>query len=96
METPGKAKRAGKYLQLRFDWNDVKLSIMEDLVREKFINNWELSEKLLNTKDAELIEGNCWGDTFWGMDLRHNPPIGGNHLGKILMKVRDELKKTTG
>jgi ribA/ribD-fused uncharacterized protein len=84
---PGKAKRAGKKVALRPDWETIKLSVMEDLVRQKFVRHNDLKEKLLATGDATLIEGNWWKDTFWGV----SGGVGENHLGKILMKVRNEL-----
>ena len=65
-----------------------KLGITEDVIRQKF-NNPELKEKLIATGDAELIEGNPWGDTFWGVCEGK----GENHLGKILMKIRSELNE---
>jgi len=87
--TPGEAKRRGKSIKLRPGWDDMKLEVMEGLVRQKFTNDWYLAEQLLKTGDAELIEGNWWGDTFWG--VCHGK--GENHLGKILMRVRDELRE---
>lgn len=83
---PGDVKRMGRKLHLREDWEEVKLGIMEDLVRQKFSKS-PLKEMLLMTGDQELIEGNTWGDTFWGVCRGK----GQNHLGKILMKVRGEL-----
>jgi ribA/ribD-fused uncharacterized protein len=83
----GKAKRLGKSIPLRDDWESVKLQIMEDLVYCKFANNSLPRIKLLQTGDAELIEGNNWGDKFWGVCNGE----GENHLGKILMAVRNHL-----
>jgi len=85
-----KAKEEGGKLPLRADWEDVKLGIMEDLNRQKFANNAELRARLLDTGDADLVETNTWGDTFWGRD--HNTGEGENHLGRILMRIRDELR----
>lgn len=85
-QTPGKAKRLGHQVELREDWDDVRISIMEDLLRKKF-SIQGLKEKLLATKGRELVEGNTWNDTFWGVCNG----IGENHLGKLLMKIRDEL-----
>ncbi len=85
--TPGEAKRAGRKVKIRPDWEDVKIGIMLDLVRQKFTNNVKLRNRLLATGDEELIEGNTWGDTFWG----RCKGIGQNNLGKILMKIRKEL-----
>jgi ribA/ribD-fused uncharacterized protein len=80
------AKRQGRKLQLRADWPSVRLTIMEYLVWQKF-NHGPLRLKLRQTGDAELIEGNYWHDTFWGVC----EGVGENHLGKILMKIRAEL-----
>ena len=86
---PGLAKREGKRVTLRPDWSDeMKLVIMEDLVRQKFQHK-ELKALLLATGDEELVEGNSWWDTYWGVCKGK----GSNHLGKILMKVRQELDK---
>lgn len=87
METPGETKRAGKKLAIRSDWDQVKISVMEEIVRDKFTRNLTLRQKLIDTGDQILIEGNTWFDTFWGVCNGK----GQNHLGKILMKVRKEL-----
>ena len=87
---PGKSKSEGRRVQLRPDWEQIKVGIMEEIVRAKFTQHPELAGKLLATCDKVLVEGNHWGDTYWGMDTRTGQ--GENHLGKILMKVRQELK----
>lgn len=87
--TPGDAKRLGKKIVVRSDWDLVKLSVMTLLVTQKFFAHEDCRDLLLATGDAELIEGNHWGDTFWGVCRGE----GQNHLGKIIMTVRDELKK---
>lgn len=93
-ETPAKAKRMGRRLKRREDWFDVSLDIMEALVRQKFTRYPELGQKLLNTGTVRLIEGNNWGDKFYGCvwDSQKGDWVGENHLGRILMKVRDELR----
>jgi ribA/ribD-fused uncharacterized protein len=88
LDTPGQAKRAGRMIPLRPDWDRVKLPIMRRLVRLKFFGNGHLAILLLATEPAELIEGNTWGDTYWGVCNGK----GRNHLGKLLMSVRSELK----
>jgi N-glycosidase YbiA len=85
--TPGQAKNEGRKAIMRPDWEDVKILIMTQLVRDKFNRNKSLQERLLQTGDLELVEGNTWGDTFWGVCNGE----GTNHLGKVLMKVRAEL-----
>lgn len=85
--TPGQAKRMGRSVKLRPDWESIKLDVMETAVRIKFTDS-ELAAKLIATGDEELIEGNWWNDTFWGVCNG----VGENHLGKILMKVRADIK----
>lgn len=87
--TPGQAKRLGRRVTRREDWFQVSISIMEDLVRQKFTNMAGLKHLLLETGDAELVEGNVWNDTFWGVCNG----VGRNELGKILMKVRSEFRE---
>jgi len=84
--TPYEAKKIGKTLTLRSDWEDVKLSIMEDLIHQKF-SLPDLEQRLIATGEAELVEGNNWGDYYWGkVDGQ-----GLNWLGKILMNERNFL-----
>ena len=71
---------------MRADWNDIKLDIMKRLNEQKFMIP-DLRRKLCDTYPHDLIEGNTWGDTFWGVcDGK-----GSNHLGKILMAIRMQL-----
>ena len=90
--TPGRAKGMGGKVRLRPDWNDVRLDVMLEIVRSKFFGNDDLAERLLATGDRTLIEYNSWGDRFWGVDRLFGDE-GYNHLGRILMKVRTELRK---
>lgn len=83
---PGAAKRLGKKITLRDDWNSVKLEVMRELIVEKFNEHNDLNEMLMATGDATLIEGNYWHDNFWGDCFCCG--IGQNHLGEILMEVR--------
>lgn len=89
LTTPGEAKRAGRKVTKRPDWEQVNLAIMEGLNYQKFSQYPHLRAKLLATGDAELIEGNTWGDIFWGVCRG----VGLNHLGRILMRVRDRVRK---
>ena len=81
------AKKLGRQIELRDDWEDVKIDVMHEICMAKFTQNLLLKEKLLATGTEELVEGNNHGDTFWGCVNGK----GENHLGKILMKVREEL-----
>lgn len=85
-KTPSLAKKLGQAVTLRADWDAVRLQVMEDLVRKKFENPF-LRPMLLATAGAELVEGNLWNDTFFGVCRG----VGQNWLGKLLMKVRDEI-----
>lgn len=84
------AKKLGKTVQLRKDWEEIKDNVMYEIVKRKFTINKELQQKLLETKEKKLVEGNWWHDTYWGVDSKTG--IGQNKLGKILMKVREEVK----
>lgn len=88
--TPSEAKRRGRKVVLRDDWESVKDKVMRDVVAAKFVQHPELAIKLLDTGDATLLEGNSWHDTYWGVD--EHTLKGQNHLGKILMDIRDKLK----
>ncbi|MNO13191.1 Swarming motility protein YbiA [compost metagenome] len=90
MATPGEAKKAGRKLRLRPDWEQVKQDVMYQILMDKFTRHPMLQAKLLATGNQELIEGNWWGDKIWGVCLKTNQ--GQNLLGKLLMKVRGELK----
>lgn len=90
--TPGKAKRAGRKIPLRSDWEEVKLDLMLSLVRAKFVEDTVMLKLLQSTGDEELVEGNTWGDVVWGVC----DGVGENHLGKILMRVRSELQGAVG
>ncbi len=86
---PKDAKRAGRKVCLRSDWEEVKRTEMYKIVKAKFMQNKSLADALLSTKDAYLEEGNTWGDTYWGVCNGK----GLNWLGKILMQVREELQQ---
>ncbi len=87
LKSPGEAKRMGKTVDRRPDWEVVKLGVMLDIVWTKFHKNPHLAKKLKETGSAELMEGNTWGDTFWGVCRGE----GSNHLGQILEQVRGSL-----
>ncbi len=83
------AKKLGRKVTLRKDWEQVKFKLMQEIVDAKFDQNPDLAEKLLNTNDEYLEEGNTWGDRIWGTVNGQ----GANQLGKILMKTRERLKE---
>jgi len=85
---PGAAKRRGQKVTLRADWETIKIGVMKDLVRQKFTRHAGLKAELLKTENAELVEGNVWKDTFWGVC----GGVGLNHLGRLLMEIREEIR----
>lgn len=87
ISSPGEAKRKGRSVLLRDDWEDVKIDIMFEIVLFKFTWHIGLGKVLVETFPFELEEGNNWGDVFWGTVNGK----GRNELGKILMKVRKML-----
>lgn len=86
---PSEAKKEGRKVLLRKDWEQIKMSVMAGIVKAKFEQNEELAKKLLATGDAYLEEGNDWGDRIWGTVNGQ----GANCLGMILMNTREELAR---
>lgn len=82
-------KKKSRSIKLVSNWDQIKIRVMFDVLRIKFAIP-ELRDKLLATGDQELIEGNDWGDTFWGVDK--NTGVGRNFLGRILMQIRQEIR----
>ena len=82
------AKKLGRRVLLRKDWKDIKVQVMKEIVTAKFEQNEDLQQKLLDTGDAYLEEGNTWGDRIWGTVNG----AGANNLGKILMEVRENIR----
>jgi ribA/ribD-fused uncharacterized protein len=88
--SPSEIKRLGKKVKIEStNWDTERLHVMYEVVKAKFICNPPLRLKLFKI-DEDIVEGNDWGDVFWGVDIKTGK--GENHLGKILMRVRDELK----
>jgi ribA/ribD-fused uncharacterized protein len=91
--TPGEAKRYGRRIELRPDWEQVKKRVMLTVVLAKFTQNPDLARQLVATEDAYLEEGNHWHDNFWGAcSCDDHAGDGLNYLGRILMMVRDIVR----
>lgn len=90
LPTASAAKRTGRSLVLRPDWEQVKLPVMEQILRAKF-RHPVLRAQLLRTHPRPLVEVNTWGDRFWGVC----DGTGENHLGHLLMALRQEFLSTT-
>lgn len=87
--SPRDAKKLGRKVQLRPDWEDIKDDVMARILSLKFRQHLDLGNLLIATGDAELIEGNHWRDTYWGVC----DGVGKNRLGELLMQVRTELRQ---
>lgn len=87
--TAGMARKLGRWVVLRPNWDGLKVGIRRQLLESKFDKaNPELRNLLLATKDWTLIEGNTWGDRFWGVCEGK----GENMLGRLLMNIREEIR----
>jgi ribA/ribD-fused uncharacterized protein len=90
IKTPSEAKKLGKKLKIRKDWDIVRFSIMEWGIIEKFKDK-DLMKLLIGTQGEELKESNWWHDNYWGVcTCEKCDGKGENNLGKILMKIRNE------
>jgi N-glycosidase YbiA len=89
--TPEEAAALGRCSsrQIRADWNLVKTQVMREAVLKKFLTHAEIRDILLDTGDEILVE-NSPNDYFWGCGVNKT---GENHLGKVLMSVREEIRK---
>ena len=92
-DTPGQAKRIGRNVSLVSNWDQIKNIVMLDCLRKKFSLNLDCKNKLIETLDHKLIEGNYWHDNYWGecyCDKCICKPSK-NMLGKLLMQIRREI-----
>lgn len=90
-QSPGEAKRLGRRVALRPDWEEIKLLVMRRALKYKFRYDNSDGVYLMSTGDQYLAEGNDWNDRFWGV----SPAVGGygqNWLGVLLMARRAELR----
>ncbi len=84
--TPGKAKKLGKTIpvaKFKSDWDKQRIFVMYYLLRQKFVG--QQLQRLQDLKGVNLVEGNTWGDKFWGVCDGE----GYNVLGQLLMMIRD-------
>jgi len=90
--TAGQAKRFGRNLNLRPSWDLMKIEVMRGLLEQKF-ELPEYKKLLIATGSQQIVEGNTWGDTFWGMVFNKDGELGegNNNLGLILMEIRENL-----
>lgn len=89
LESPYQVKKYGRTLKLPSYWDNVKFILMSNLVLQKFQNNEDLKQLLLDTNGEVLVEGNTWNDRYWG---QCPIGVGENNLGNLLMSTREVLK----
>lgn len=92
--TAGEAKKIGRKVGLRAGWDSMKYAVMHEILMDKFERNAIIRQKLIDTGDQQLVEGNWWGDKIWGICLKTNQ--GQNHLGEALMTVRTHMQLRYG
>jgi len=92
VEKPRKIKKLSQHLELVPNWDTIKLEVMQECLELKFAQE-PFRTWLLETGGAHIQEGNGWGDTFWGVDVETNQ--GENHLGRLIMEIREELKEAS-
>jgi hypothetical protein len=88
--TAGDVKRKSREVKLVDNWDKFKFKVMEDCLVQKYEQE-PFRSKLIKTGNQNIVEGNFFGDTIWGVDLRKTPNIGENHLGRMIMKIREDL-----
>lgn len=95
--SPAEAKRLGQRVPLREDWTAVRVGVMTELIAAQVADDAFLADRLLDTGNATLREGNTWHDQIWG-DCRCGRPAcaapGENRLGRAWMQVRDQLRQS--
>lgn len=87
--TPGKVKRFGRNLELRDNWNQIKVRVMRQILKRKFAD--EKLMAMLQSVEGEIVEDNPWHDNFWGSCSCSGcaDKVKQNTLGKLLMEIRD-------
>lgn len=90
--SPGLAKFLGKLAELPPDWDERRVAVMAQVLRTKFYGSEEMGRRLLATGTEFLVEGNTWGDRFWGAQLVGGEWVGENQLGHLLMALRQKMR----
>lgn len=90
--TAGDVKRKSREVKLVDNWDTLKFDIMETCLMKKYRQE-PFSSRLINTGNQNIVEGNYFGDTVWGVDLKSSPNVGENHLGRMIMLIRNTLNK---
>ena len=85
---PGKIKSMSKHVVAVKGWVSIKIDVMKECIKKKFMQE-PYRQLLIDTGHVHIQEGNHWYDAYWG--VRTDTGKGQNHLGRIIMDIRDEL-----
>lgn len=88
--TAGEVKKKSREVKLIDGWDTIKFRVMEHCLVQKYEQE-PFRSKLIKTGNQNIVEGNYFGDIVWGVDLKYTPNIGENHLGRMIMKIREDL-----
>jgi len=88
--TAGDVKKKSREVKLVDNWDNLKFTVMSLCLTKKYEQE-PFRSRLIKTGTQNIVEGNYFGDTIWGVDLKYTPNIGENHLGRMIMKVREDL-----
>ena len=91
-ETAGEIKKLSYKIILIENWDQIKFDVMRSCLFYKF-NQEPFKTRLINTGNQNIVEGNSHGDKVWGVDLLDAPNLGENHLGRMIMEIRQYLNK---
>lgn len=89
--SPSEAKKIGSQVEVRPEWDSIRVQVMRECLWAKFTQNGGLATRLLSTGEAYLEETNTWGDRFWGVC----GGVGENTLGQLLMETRKRLREVS-
>jgi len=90
--TAGSVKKQSRHATVKLveNWDSFKMDVMFSCLEQKYSQE-PFKSKLIDTGSQNLVEGNYFGDKIWGVDLKSNPNIGENHLGRMIMSIRQNL-----
>ncbi len=88
--TAGDVKKKSREVKLVDNWDRYKFLVMQSCLEQKYEQE-PFRSKLIKTGTQNIVEGNYFGDIIWGVDLKYTPNIGENHLGRMIMKIREDL-----
>jgi ribA/ribD-fused uncharacterized protein len=91
--TPGQAKRMGRKVTMRPDWDTLKFDVMVYCQTKMVEQDPAYAQRLKQSSDADLVEWNTWHDNTWGQCTctRCQGKLSQNLLQNALIQVRDAI-----